>query len=386
MNSAPPSQKGRDINLDFLRGIAILGVIGDHTFGPPTQHAWLAALLYPFALFGARGVDLFFVLSGFLVGGLLLKQYRAGAAVDARRFLVRRMFKIWPAYYALILVHLILRRHPPSSFLWQNMFHVQNYFPSSISQTWSLAIEEHFYLALAFFFYWASRRRWSPERLLSIFAAVCAVSLIWRYVDVAQGNLGAAIAQTQNRMDNLVFGVAAALLYWMRPDRFDSIARRKWTLLVLTVTNVFLLAWTPFHPAFQVSIGFTLTSIGFTAMLVLVFRHGHRFHGSFLYRAISWVGLYSYGIYLWHSLARDPSLNLVSRLHIPFDAPNWICSVALQFAAMIAFGYVMTRIIEYPFLKLRDRLMPAPEPLSPRHGLEATPSTEPAAAAVPQSV
>ena len=122
--------------------------MGFHFHTVHTGSAIVAAIEYPLKSFGKEGVNLFFTLSGFLVGGLLLKQYAKVGRIDARRFIIRRIFKIWPAYYVLILFHVFAGRHPTSTFLVQNLTHMQNYLGSSITQTWSLAVEEHFYLFL----------------------------------------------------------------------------------------------------------------------------------------------------------------------------------------------------------------------------------------------
>ena len=93
----------REIELDFVRGVAILMVID--------FHSPMGILFYPFRLmgfkhFGWAGVDVFFVLSGFLVGGLLVKEWKVRGRIDSKRFLIRRGFKIWPQYYFFILLML----------------------------------------------------------------------------------------------------------------------------------------------------------------------------------------------------------------------------------------------------------------------------------------
>jgi peptidoglycan/LPS O-acetylase OafA/YrhL len=96
------------------------------------------------------------VLSGFLVGGLLLKEWKHGQRIDVRRFLIRRGFKIWPAYFVYLgfIIFCFLWRSPPEArrSIWvamaPNFFHLQNYIPTLAFHTWTLAVEEHFYLLL----------------------------------------------------------------------------------------------------------------------------------------------------------------------------------------------------------------------------------------------
>jgi peptidoglycan/LPS O-acetylase OafA/YrhL len=355
-----PSPKKRNIDLDFLRGIAILSVIGLHIELPATHYAVLSLFMDPFKQMGGRGVDLFFVLSGFLVGGLLLKEYRDTGLVNGRRFLIRRAFKIWPAYYVFILFNAVARHHPLNTFLVANLLHLQNYLGSSLAQTWSLAIEEHFYIFLSLFLVWAARKKLSPARLMQVLGGMCLVALALRSNDAFRGRLGAPFEQTQDRMDSLLYGVMLATLYWLMPEKFAALTRRKWPLIAATVALFALMYyWLPAHPVFDGSIGYTLVALGMVAFVSLVFTHASALHGWLAYRLIAWVGLYSYGIYLWHSVVREPMKILLSRLHITSDPGAWIVAFTFQVGFSIAIGYAMSRIVEFPFLYLRDRVFPA---------------------------
>src|ERR1051325_8397891 len=149
----------RLVPLDVLRAVAVLLVFCRHGINPPA-----AGRLEPIATslhrLGWAGGDLFFVLSGLLVGGLLFRELRTRSALDVRRFVVRRGFKIWPAYYVYLGFVLVLYASARGSTitqalerLWPNLLHVQNYMPGRrlglpLMHTWSLAVEEHFYLLL----------------------------------------------------------------------------------------------------------------------------------------------------------------------------------------------------------------------------------------------
>ena len=82
----------RTIELDFVRGIAIIAVMGFHFHSVKTGYSFVSWIEYPLKNFGREGVNLFFTLSGFLVGGLLLKQYSEAGRIDARRFIIRRIY------------------------------------------------------------------------------------------------------------------------------------------------------------------------------------------------------------------------------------------------------------------------------------------------------
>src|SRR5260370_30509642 len=96
-----PGTPTRRIELDFLRGIAILLVMGAHFNYTVTDISGLDWIGSTLKRTGGVGVDLFFTLSGFLVGGLLLKEYANTGKLHPMRFLNRRAFKIWPPLYAL---------------------------------------------------------------------------------------------------------------------------------------------------------------------------------------------------------------------------------------------------------------------------------------------
>lgn len=371
--SAQSMVRGRSVELDFVRGIAILAVMGFHFHVNHTGNALISVIEYPLKSFGREGVNLFFTLSGFLVGGLLLRQYAETGHVDARRFIVRRIFKIWPAYYVLILFHTLAGRHPLDTFLWQNLTHLQNYFGTSISQTWSLAVEEHFYLFLPALLLLFARWKMRAGSIIGVLGGICLIVLIARCVVVAGGNLDAAFFYTQYRIDSLLFGVILAAIYWMKPDVYQYIAKQTWLLLAVVAVLVAWLVLAIQHVPLDESIGYTIQAIGFCAFIVLMLEHSGKVRNSLVYRAVAWLGVYSYGIYLWHSLALAPG-DMVIRKATAMGLPPvaiWTIALAAQFAVAIIAGYAMTRIVEYPFLRLRNALFPAKRNASVREEMPA---------------
>ncbi|MGO4331458.1 acyltransferase family protein [Cupriavidus sp. 2TAF22] len=351
----------RSIELDFVRGLAIIAVMGMHFHTVATGSQWIALLEYPLKNFGREGVNLFFTLSGFLVGGLLLRQYAQRGQVDARRFIIRRIFKIWPAYYALILFHVLAGRHPTSSFLYQNLTHLQNYFGSSIAQTWSLAVEEHFYLFLPAVLLLVARWSLRAGTILWVTAALCVVVLAARCFAVASGDLEGASAYTQYRIDSLLYGVMLATIYWMKPELYRRIASRKLVLVSVVAATVVWLVVLQRNLVLEETIGYTIQSIGFAALIVLVLEYSGTLRSARLYRAVAWIGVYSYGIYLWHSVALAPGeifIRKATAFGVP-AIPLWGLALVVQFAVAILVGYAATRAIEFPFLRIRDALFPA---------------------------
>jgi peptidoglycan/LPS O-acetylase OafA/YrhL len=143
--------------LDALRGVAILLVLGRHLPDGPQLQIFFRI----WKTIGDLGMDLFFGLSGFLVGGILLREYQQSEGrVDLERFVVRRGFKIIPGYYLLIAFWFFTSNYwdnitPDLLDLIKHLFFIHNYtgFTKQIFQTWSLAVEEQFYLFLGGLFW-----------------------------------------------------------------------------------------------------------------------------------------------------------------------------------------------------------------------------------------
>jgi peptidoglycan/LPS O-acetylase OafA/YrhL len=178
---------------------------------------------------------------------------------------------------------------------------------------------------------------------------------------VAQGGLDAAFAYTQYRIDSLLAGVILAVFYWMKPETYKRYAQKKGLLLALLVMLALWLVFATKHFAIDESIGYTIQAIGYVALIVFVLEYSAKIRRSLVFRAVAWVGVYSYGIYLWHSIALAPGDILIHKtaaLGVP-PLIAWAIVLSGQAAIAIVVGYVTTRAVEFPFLLLRNKLFPA---------------------------
>lgn len=353
------SSAPREIELDFIRGVAILLVL---VFHYRSRNLLLTSrLANRIEGFGWVGVDLFFVLSGFLVGGLLMREWQRTKAVRVARFLKRRAFKIWPAYYAFLLVAAASHVRPLRSFFLQNLLNVQNYFPTSLAHTWSLAVEEHFYLGLAAVLALWSARRWRP---LTLLLACALVAVAVEFLRAALLLCGRPVYfYTHTRADALLLGVVLAALKTFWPDKFIVLQRQTILLLVVIALALWrLYADVDAYPEPDaLTSPWLITFVDYAAvsLLLLLYRPGSA-HGS-VYRLVARIGIYSYGIYLWHVSVERP-VDWIAAHSPPLLTP--IASTLLPYAFAIPLGILATKAIELPFLRLRERVLPAttPEP------------------------
>jgi peptidoglycan/LPS O-acetylase OafA/YrhL len=339
----------REIELDFIRGIAILLVIDFHS-----THGFLTK---PLAMLGFHhlgwiGVDIFFVLSGFLVGGLLMKEWKVRRGIDTRRFLIRRGFKIWPQYY-FFLAAVLITGHRSINSLWGNLLNIQNY-TGGIAHTWSLAVEEHVYLLLVLCLAIAARQKARVQSLFLFFSAICVFETVLRYIVAAHGY--DIFTRTHTHMDGIIYGVLLAMIYHFAPERFHLLSSL-WPLWIACfIASLAILRITQIptgHPPL-VALECDASNLFSISLLLLLYRRPISGKHNRLYRLVAWIGLYSYGIYLWHVSVIGP-IDLFASRHRSF--PGWLIGIAIP-ATGIALGAITTRLIEFPALRLRDKFFP----------------------------
>jgi peptidoglycan/LPS O-acetylase OafA/YrhL len=304
------SQTKRSISLDVLRCVAVLLVLFRDSDTPLQWGGWI-------------GVDLFFVLSGFLVSGLIFREYQRTGDVDANRFLVRRGFKIYPSFWVMLAATLAVDGVTDAQRTWGELLFMQNYIGGLWPHTWSLAVEEHFYIGLALCVAFTKRFRLVP----ALFVLVAVACLAQRFV---MSYHGINLYWTNFRIDSLLFGVLISYYWHFKGVR---LTRYRWPLLItgcLLLVPFFL-----FDSANNIYVFvYGLTVIYIAAGMILIGMLN--FHPPLKWMAK--VGMYSYSIYLWHMFVH-----------------RYIENPLLFFIVSIAFGVLMGVAIEYPLLALRDR-------------------------------
>ena len=364
--------------MDFLRGVAVLMVIGHHVVIRSPQAGVFRPIQRFFEVFGYSGVDLFFVLSGFLIGGLLFKEIRTYGRLDAQRFLIRRAFKIWPNYLAFLGFVVLYELYKNSwsiglvaGRVWPNFVHVQNYLWSIRSHLWSLSVEEHFYLLLPLLLVLLIRRgsgAGSMPAIPWVAAAVSVGCLVVRFSHWGAPDHRTVYCATHFRIDSLFWGVFLSYLYHYHPGFAEAVRRYRWVAITAGLCLVAPMMFIRVEESFVWTIGFSLLYLGFGLILLgmLFVPMGRpstrRWRVPTVGETVAFVGFYSYSVYLWHmDGARFRLERAVDHGFLVGVSPSlrWLVVEALYVVMAVVVGVIMAKLIELPALAVRDRLFPA---------------------------
>jgi peptidoglycan/LPS O-acetylase OafA/YrhL len=388
--------------LDGVRGLAILLVMLWH-MTVIEQKSDAGQLVFALASFGWAGVDLFFVLSGLLITGILLDSREKQGYF--RNFYIRRALRIWPLYYAILIFSFYILPHLPSlpieklgnfnriagSQGWYWLL-LQNYSIAAagiyrhavMDVTWSLAIEEQFYLVWPLLVFFVASRRLLTWILVALIAAGAALRA---YGALAGWNTIAIYVLTPTHLDGLCVGGLIAIAMRAQLDRrWLAWAARGALLAGGAVVLTLAVVRGPFSAddRYVEIFGFLALAVlfgGFTTSAVLTSGSG-----SLLDRLLSNVvlrqfGLYSYAMYLIHLPLRAFIRDRVLKPQMFNDFPGgplvaqlvfYVVAIALTFAVAAASYHMFEKHV----LKLKDVLAPSrPRPATPA---AAEPAPEPA--------
>jgi peptidoglycan/LPS O-acetylase OafA/YrhL len=337
--------------LDVLRGLAVLDVMMYHILDlVPRLH------LKPLFSLGYAGVDLFFVLSGFLITGILVAN--KGASNYFTSFYARRALRIWPLYCALLVFTFVLLPavHPALKASIFELSHPWQAFPfflqnltldkppfDTVRVTWSLAIEEQFYLVWPIVIWLAPRRMLKP---IALFAFFLSMAVRWSVVIGLIAPLNTYM-NTLARLDGLALGAFLAL--WIPEADKSTVKVAGMATLALALPAAIALGWNrPGHWSF-----FSLVAVCFAGMLCVAINWEALSRMSFL----QYTGKISYALYLVHvpvfSLAGFWAAGNILFPHSPIAAE--ISLLVMCFAACYALAALSWRFFESRFLRLKDR-------------------------------
>ncbi|PPV05159.1 acyltransferase [Xanthomonas bromi] len=357
--------------LDLLRGIAILWVMLFHSFvvgGLGPDWAWVSR-------YGWMGVDLFFVLSGFLIGTQVLAPLARGQRLDIADFYVRRAFRILPAFLVVLLVYLLwppFREAPGLAPWWMFATFSLNLLvdygrDAAFSHAWSLCVEEHFYLVFPLLATLLSRRP-SAARfvLLCVVVMVAGIALragIWLH-NTALDSAGAGLQRnwfiediyypTWNRLDGLLAGVVLATLKVFRPPRWQRLQQHGNALLLAGVVTLALAMWL-FRERTGLpgnAVGWPVLSLGL-ALLVLAGTATSGVLGGLRVPGAAWLAAISYSLYLTHKAV----FHLTQLWLGPALEGRGVLALVVYGAIAVLGVALLHYTVERTFLRLRDRVV-----------------------------
>lgn len=371
MESFNPKVSSKLYGLDHLRALAILLVVGIHYqlfFPHPSWTKW-------FMQIGWTGVDLFFVLSGFLISSQLFTELKKEKRISLKTFFIKRFFRILPIYFFVVAIYFLfpfLREKEALPPLWKFLTFTQNFgldakHFGTFSHAWSLCVEEHFYLLFPLTLIFLQSKNIFAKSywiliILPIFGIVFRIYL-WNVYYPSNANINSSLwywtehiyYPTYNRLDGLLVGVAIAALYKFAPKLWDKVSKfgNHSIMVGIALLTIIYFYFSDLGSHSTTIWGFTLLAIayGFLAL-------GAISPSSFLYhwnsRVATLMATLSYGIYLTHKIVIHVTQGLLTKLGI--DGNSNLMLLACFVACIIA-AWLLNLTIEKPFMKMRDKIL-----------------------------
>lgn len=357
--------------LDTLRALAVTLVVlhhytlfvsnDDHTFG------WVGRI-------GWTGVDLFFALSGYLIGNQIFAALRSDEGLSLKNFYARRLLRTLPNFWVVLAIYFLwpaFREHAPLLPAWRYLSFTQNLGlapGTAFSHSWSLAIEEQFYLLLpALALFGAALRlrvasAWMLVALVVIGGMLLRAQLWSGHVDANKYGTyfyyKLIYYSSLCRLDELLAGVALALLKNRHPGAWAGLTRHGMLSLVLgvAVTGLAFYFFLDDRYGFAITVfGYPMLALGFGLLILSALSEGSPLRALRIPGAAS-LALWSYAIYLTH---RGVSAIGAEVLRAAGYGPqSWVAIVCLLALSVLS-GWLLYRLVETPFMRLRERYVPS---------------------------
>ena len=367
---APPSQQQKLFGLDHLRALAIIMVFVYH-YGRIFPHPeWTNAI----SVFGWTGVDLFFVLSGYLIASQLFLSLSVNKIISVKVFFIKRFFRILPAYFTVVALYFLftaLREREAPAPLWKYLTFTQNIgldlrTQGTFSHAWSLCIEEQFYLLFPFILlilqHYKIQKGFWLLLVLFLFGFVARLYswYVLIYPHAGQDNFWVYWQEwmyypTFCRLDGLVFGVSIAAIFQYQPLLKEWVMQHGngfLTASLLVFCSAYFLCIN--QQIFSASIfGFPLVDFGYGLLVI-----GAISPNTFLYkiqsRATTKIAALSFAVYLTHKIIIHQTQEQFGKLNIGKESNLmfFICILTCLLGALL-----LNEIIEKPFLKWRSHIL-----------------------------
>jgi peptidoglycan/LPS O-acetylase OafA/YrhL len=341
-------------SLDGIRGIAAMIVF--------LSHVGLGYIIP-----GGFGVTVFFFLSGYLITTLLRREYETSATISLKRFYLRRLLRIFPPMYLTLalLIGLALVGVIPNNMaygavalqfvqltnyylIWAGSGEFVHIVPYTIP-TWSLAVEEHFYLLFPFALLWLLRRC-TRQRIAAVFVSACAVVLLWRCIMVFGTGVGSQYAYyaTDMRLDSLLFGCILGI--WSNPHLDESrLSVKTWLILLLLSVALLLFCFLYRSDGFRDTLRYTLQGVALFPLFYCAIRYsGWPIFAWLEHPVMRWLGWISYTFYL--------SQLACIKLAEQYVGGNALLSVIVGLLTSLGFATLVYLLLERQLATLRHKL------------------------------
>ena len=390
--------------IDGVRALSIMLVLVYHTFlvyDLSNPHETVASILeklgwaWTWAWNGDKGVDVFFVMSGFLISGILLRQYSKDGHLNLKNFYIRRYLRLTPAYYFMLTIYWILSANN-SEMIWANYLYVSNFIPyqrQAAAWTWSLAVEEQFYFIYPLIL--MAILKWSKSP---------GIALLWLFFISIAVNTGIVLTDDQlrtmpssaiytndnfyhhfitvlydnlhTRFGGLVVGCLAAYTMHFYKEKLTLVANSKLGVILTVVALgliVFFLVFPAFSPAYDAYqtlhiwyyiFNHTLFAVGVGILIIAMLLQQ-----SWLANAFRWffslsfwypIASLSYSLYLIHLVVMILVIPAMVNLTIAMpEQYSWAMGEVLVYGFIIssllsfAIAILMYLFIEKPVMNLR---------------------------------
>lgn len=353
---------GHRKSLDGVRGLAIVFVLLSHVSSLPFGGGFI-------------GVDLFFVLSGFLITTLLLEEERATGTIRLRSFYARRALRLLPALVVMLAVMVALSalKDPPETAAKMrtsalmtlcysaNWFMTLKAYPSwQLLPTWSLSVEEQFYILWPLLLLVLLKLNASKKSMAALAVAGLIVSAAWRAVLWRwTGSYDRVYYGSDTHSDGLLAGTLAGILVSsgvLTPT--PALARGlNWAAHLTLGFLFFFLWWGWAADPYVIQWGILALNLGMVCLVVcLLMSPAPLLKGFFEFPPLVWVGRVSYGLYLWHMV----TFSLGHWFRLPTWAGSWVVTLLVT-AGVAALSFYA---LEQPLLRLKRRFerVSAPPP------------------------
>jgi peptidoglycan/LPS O-acetylase OafA/YrhL len=348
-----------------VRFFAFLSVFAYHTLYSPLEHfvgrnvpMWFAELQVSISRAGAYGVDLFFVLSAYLITELLLREKDERGSLDIKAFYLRRILRIWPLYYFFIaLAALVPFLNPSGNFtlryvlgfllLAGNWVMIAFGPPQSAAlPLWSVSVEEQFYLLWPPVVARLSRRQIAGAAI----GMIALANLARVVVLLLHGGAWSVWTNTLARLDPMAAGILLAIIL---RGRVPNIGLRTRFVLIglgvaaIGVTGHFAAPWGDGLPWFGTLVSYPVVATSATAIVLGTIGIGFRL------RPLEYLGKISYGLYVYHQMC----IWITDRyVHLKNGALHICVREVVALALTVAVSMVSYNVLEKPFLKLKQKL------------------------------